>query len=109
MTGIREKYRKETLKFHERSRKHIKCVEHERVLESQQTSQIVLSVKKVDEKNSPVYEKLFNTAYYVATEGEPMTNSKSYAVCKRKMELKLIKTIEIIMPVKISPAALQKH
>ena len=32
VTGIREKYRKETLKFHERSRKHIKCVEHERVL-----------------------------------------------------------------------------
>ena len=31
------------------------------------------SIKKIDEKNSVVYEKLFNTAYYIAIEGEPMT------------------------------------
>ena len=32
--------------------------------------QLAKSIQKIDEKNSAVYEKLFNTAYYIATENE---------------------------------------
>ena len=41
-------------------------------------------MKKVDEKNSPVYEKLFNIAYYVATEGEPMTKFEKLCSLQEK-------------------------
>ncbi|MES9884373.1 MAG: hAT transposon family protein [Sedimenticola sp.] len=68
--GIRDKYRKETLKYHNKSVKHVKCVEHKRALQNPIETPLSKSIKKLDEKNSVVYEKLFNTAYYVATENE---------------------------------------
>lgn len=68
--GISSKFKKETLKFHAKSAKHIRCVEHKTAVEQPGSSAIEKSAKKVDEINSKKYEVLMNTAYYVAQEGE---------------------------------------
>lgn len=59
--GIAEKHRKETLKFHEKSVKHVKCIEHKAALQDPDKTCMSKSIRKLDEKNSVVYEKLFNT------------------------------------------------
>ena len=50
--------------------------------------QLAKRIQKIDEKNSVVYEMLFNTAYYIATENEsfrkfpqfPRANSRLDAI-----------------------------
>ena len=46
--GISSNFRKETLKFHDKSFKHRKCVDHQKVIETPSTSSFAKSVKKVD-------------------------------------------------------------
>ena len=71
VTGITSNYRKETLRFHDKSVKHQTCVDRKNALENPGGTNYAKSSRKADEKNSEVYEKLFNTAYYVASENEP--------------------------------------
>ena len=71
VTGITSNYRKETLKFHDKSVKHQTCIDRKKALENPGGTNYAKSSRKADEKNSEVYEKLFNTAYYVASENEP--------------------------------------
>ena len=87
--GIKGKYRKETLKFHSKSIKHVKCVEHDLIKTQAGPSQLAQAVRKAKEKNSEVYEKLFNTAYYIALEGEPMTKFSSLCDLQEKNGLNL--------------------
>lgn len=48
----------------------MKCIERQAVVEKPQSSKMAKSAKQVDNKNSIVYEKLFNTAYYIARENK---------------------------------------
>ena len=67
-TGISSKFKKETLKFHDRSLKHRRCVDHQKVIENPSSSSMAKSAKNNDAKNFEVYEKLMNTAYFIASE-----------------------------------------
>lgn len=58
------------MKFHEKSAKHIKCVDRQNLIDNPASSSLAKSARKAEEKNAEVYEKLFNTAYYIAKEGE---------------------------------------
>ena len=82
--GIREKYRKETLKYHNKSAKHIKCIEKKQVLENPTKAPLAKSTKILDEKNSVTYEKLFNTAYYIAKENESFAKYPSLLELQKK-------------------------
>lgn len=73
VVGIKEKHRKESLKWHNKSLKHVNCVEHKKALANPTQTKMAKTIKKVDEKNSELYEKLFNSAYYIAVEGDSFT------------------------------------
>ena len=88
-TGISTNFKKETLKFHDKSLKHRKCVDHQKVLDNPTTSSLAKSVKKVDEKNYEVYEKMMNTAYFVASEGEPFTKYPRLCALQEKNGLNM--------------------
>ena len=87
--GISSNFRKETLKFHDKSFKHRKCVDHQKVIETPSTSSLAKSVKKVDKKNHEINEKLMNTAYYIACEGEPFTKFPRLCALQEKNGLNM--------------------
>ena len=86
VTGITSNYRKETLRFHDKSVKHQTCVDRRRPLKIQ-VEQVMPKVQ--DEKNSEVYEKLFNTAYYIASENEPFSKYQKLCALQTKNGLNL--------------------
>ena len=63
VVGFKEK--RESLKWHNKSIKHVNCVEHKKALENPTQTKLAKTIRKVDEKKSEVYEKLFTTAYYI--------------------------------------------
>ena len=83
VTGITSNYRKETLKFHDKSVKHQTCIDRKKALENPGGTNYAKSSRKADEKNSEVYEKLFNTAYYVASENEPFAKFPKLCALQR--------------------------
>lgn len=63
-------FRKETLKFHNKSEKHRFCMSKYKKVENPLETPIAHSFKKAEEQSMPLLESLFNTAYYTALENE---------------------------------------
>ena len=66
--------------------KHRTCVDRKKALENPGGTSYAKSSRKVDEKNSEVYEKLFNTAYYnLLLKMSPSQSTKNYVPYKQRM------------------------
>ena len=70
MKGVTKNFKKETLKFHAKSVKHMLCVDRKKALDMPDQTPLSKSFKKAEELNFPMYEALFNTAYYIAEENK---------------------------------------
>ena len=68
--GVTSKFRKETLYYHNKSEKHQQCERKQKVIDKPDETPLATSFKKADTLNIPLYETLFNTAYYVAIHNE---------------------------------------
>ena len=68
--GITGKYRIETLKYHNKSEKHQKCADKEHAIDNPTDTPLIKGFQKIDELNAPLFETLFNTAYYIAQQNE---------------------------------------
>ena len=54
--GVTGKFRKETLKYHDKSIKHVKCIGKQRAELNPNVTEMAKSMKSLDEKNSIKYE-----------------------------------------------------
>ena len=82
--GISNKFRKESLKFHDLSKKHTLCMEHHLAKTKPEEMPMAKSQKKTDEKNFPLFDKLFNTAYFIALECEAFTKFETFIQLQEK-------------------------
>ena len=60
------KFSKETLKYHDKSDKHMKCIRKQRAELNPNATELAKSMKSLDKKHSFMYDILFKTAYYIA-------------------------------------------
>ena len=70
VTGVTKQFKKETLKFHNKSVKHQLCVNKQKFQNKPSETPLAKSFRKANELNMPQYDALFNTAYFVSTENE---------------------------------------
>lgn len=63
-------FRKETLKFHNKSEKHRLCMSKYKKVDNPFETPIAHSFKKAEELGMALLESMFNTAYYIAVENE---------------------------------------
>ena len=68
--GVTRNFKKETLRFHDKSVKHQLCVSKQNAKNNPSETALAKSFQKAERLNVPLYAALFNTAYYVATENE---------------------------------------
>ncbi|KAG1679027.1 Zinc finger protein 862 [Nymphon striatum] len=66
--GISSKFKRESLRFHDKSLKHKLCVEKQNADTKPGQSAMSKCIRKIHEQNTEKYEKLMTTAYYVAQE-----------------------------------------
>ena len=59
-------------------------MDHQEVIENPSSSSMAKSAKNIDVKNFEVYEKLMNTAYFIASEGEPFTKYPRLCILQEK-------------------------
>ncbi|XP_078509506.1 zinc finger protein 862-like [Lissotriton helveticus] len=68
--GVTDKFKRQTLEWHHKSKLHEKCILHEAAIQKPQETCIAKSITKMHEKNIQHLNILFNTAYYIAKQGE---------------------------------------
>ena len=87
--GINEKFRRESLFFHGKSKAHIKCVEHDFAINNPKDTAMAQSDKKINEKKFLQLDKLFSTAYFVAIECESFLEYPAFVNLQLKNGLNL--------------------
>jgi hypothetical protein len=93
--GISGNYRKETLRYHDKSEKHIIRMNRKSALENPSETFMAKSIVKSVEKRTEIFEALFNTAYYIAIENEAYAKFPELLHYKLKMVLKLVTIIKL--------------